>query len=335
LARRRSINAARPSKELFDELSDVIILNFFEKRMIVPTSADVTFVESKIDQWFQARIAIPEVYVPCSLSPWPAPSFSIGPVKFMHVQEFAEQERQRTGAIFDLTYEGMFKAMAQASASWIATVVVEKCMQKRAQEIANLSVDIALAGLQLVVPLDQSAQMSRLTARTIPSALQIVSRSNGQITMGSANQEPGLSMGQGTLGHFLQTRQVLVDAVSPRVTAFVRGTSAFPILEQAWADAAYWFHEALAEPLDTIAIPKFETAIEVLLRVESTSGSKTRVLKAIRAFFGLTKNQFINPQSQLTVEKFATGFVTDRSRILHEAHRQATATGAPPSTAKA
>src|SRR5258708_2187799 len=139
--------------------------------------------------------------------------------------------------MFDLTYEGMFKAMTQASASWIATVVVEKCMQKRAQEIGNLSVDIALAGLQLVVPLDHSAQMSRLTGRTIPSALQIVSRSNGQITMGSAHQEPGLSMGQGTLSHFLQTRQVLVDAVSPRVAAYVTGTSAFPILEQAWADA--------------------------------------------------------------------------------------------------
>jgi hypothetical protein len=55
----------------------------------------------------------------------------------------------------------------------------------------------------------------------------------------------------------------------------------------------------------------------ILRMVESTSGSKARVLKAIRAFYGLTKDQFINPQSQLTVEKFATGFVTDRSRILH------------------
>jgi hypothetical protein len=260
-------------KDVFDELGDIIILNFFEKRTMPPTAADVAFVESKINQWFQGKIATYEPYVPCSVSPWPAPCFSIGPVIFMHVQEFAEQERQRTSVpMFELTYEGMFKVMAQASATWVATVVVEKCTQKRAQEIANLSVDIALAGLQLVVPLDHSAHMSRLTARTIPSSLQLVSRCNGQ--MGSANQEPGLAMGEGTLHHFLNVRQALVDAVSPRVAAFVAGSSALPILDQAWADAAYWFHEALAEPLDTIAVPKLETAIEVLLRAESTSGSR-------------------------------------------------------------
>jgi hypothetical protein len=304
--------------DLFDELSDTIIFNFVDKRTIAPTAADVAFVESKINQWFQGKIATHELYIPCSLSPWPGPRFSIGPVTFMLGQEFADQERQRMSApMFDLTHEGMFKAMTQASATWIATVVVEKCMQKRAQEIANLSVDIALAGLQLVVPLDHSTRVSRLTARTIPSSLEFVSRCNGQISMGSANQEPGLVMGEGTLHHFLKTGQALLDSVGQRVTAYVTGISGLPVLEQAWADAAYWFHEALAEPLDTIAVPKLETAIEVLLRAENTSGSKTRVLKAIKAFYGLTKMQFINPQSQLTVEKFATGFVTDRSRILH------------------
>ncbi|MDG9696354.1 hypothetical protein QC281_40640, partial [Streptomyces sp. DH17] len=187
-------------KDLLDELSDIIIANFFEKRTTIPTAADAAFVESKIDQWFQAKIATHELYIPCSLSPWPAPTFSIGPVKFMHVHEFAAQERQSMSEpMYDLTYDGMFKAMERASASWIAVIQIEKCMQTRAQEIANLAVDVALAGVQLVVPLDHSARMSRLTARTLPSSSQTVSRSNGQISMGSANDEPGLAMGDGTL----------------------------------------------------------------------------------------------------------------------------------------
>jgi hypothetical protein len=236
---------------------------------------------------------------------------------FMHVQDFASCERQRTGELFDLTYSEMFAAMGRNSANWIATVVIDRCMESRAQEIANLSVDIALAGLQLVIPLDHSAQLSRLTARTIPSSLQSVSRCNGRITMRLSNQQAGLSMGDGALNHFLTTGKMLVDAIGNRVAAFIDGASAFPLLEQAWADAAYWFHEALAEPLDTIAVSKFETAIEVLLRAESTLGSKAIILKAIQAFYSLTGDQCINPQSQLTVEKFAIGLVTDRSRILH------------------
>jgi hypothetical protein len=64
-------------------------------------------------------------------------------------------------------------------------------------------------------------------------------------------------------------------------------------------------------------VPKLETSIEVLLRSESTKGSKARVIKAIEAVYGLKRTDFINPNSQTMVEQFAQGFVTDRSRILH------------------
>jgi hypothetical protein len=43
----------------------------------------------------------------------------------------------------------------------------------------------------------------------------------------------------------------LVDAIAPGVTAYVTGTSGLPVLKQGRADAAYWFHEALAEPVCT------------------------------------------------------------------------------------
>ncbi|SEN88289.1 hypothetical protein [Bradyrhizobium sp. OK095] len=304
-------------KDVFDELSDLIIFNFVEKRTVVPTITDLTFVEAELEKWFQGKVASHLLYIPCRLSPWPAPSFSVGPVTFVYVQEFAEHERKRTGAMFDITYGEMFKGMALHSATWIATVEVGGCMPNRAQERGNLAVDIAIAGIQLIVPLDHSAGMTRLTARSVPAALQTVTRSNGHTSTSVTNQEPGLSMGDGTFNHFLTSKQALLKAISPRVSAYVDGFGTFPVLEQAWADSAYWFHEALAEPLDTIAVPKLETAIEVLLRAESTSGSKSRVLKAIHAFYGLTKGQLINPKSQITVEKFATGFVTDRSRILH------------------
>lgn len=303
--------------DIFNELANIIISHFFEKRTIKPEIKDALLIEAEIWNWFQANISTYEFYIPCSISPWPAPSFSMGHVMFVHVQEFAEQERKNLGIMFDITYEQMFETMDHAYASWIAKVEVSGCMQKRAQEIANLSVDVALGGLQLVVPLQHSSRLSRLTGRASPSFVQVVSRSSGKISSGTANQAPGLTMGEGILAHFLKTAQPLVNGVGNRVTAFVVGASAFPFLEQAWADAAYWFHEALAEPLDTIAVPKLETAIEVLLRAENNARCKAKVLKAISAFYGLTKDQPINPHSQLTVEKFATGFVTDRSRILH------------------
>jgi hypothetical protein len=35
-------------------------------------------------------------------------------------------------------------------------------------------------------------------------------------------------------------------------------------------------------------------------------GTKARLLKAIRVFYGQSPGEFINPHSQITVEKFAT-----------------------------
>jgi hypothetical protein len=69
------------------------------------------------------------------------------------------------------------------------------------------------------------------------------------------------------------------------VRSFTSGTFRLPLLEQAWCDAAYWLHEALAEQIDAIAIAKLETALEVLLRAENNSGSNQRLLAILKTFF--------------------------------------------------
>ena len=69
--------------------------------------------------------------------------------------------------------------------------------------------------------------------------------------------------------------------------------------------------------IDTIAIAKLETALEVLLRAESTRGSQQRILEILSAFFDLGPDDPIAPGSLLSAQQFAKNVVTDRSRILH------------------
>ena len=299
-----------------NQLIDVVISSYSPKATMQP--ADVDFIEQKMADWLQKQIAVHEFYIPCFLAPWPAPAFSIGPVRFTHVQEFAAAAKVETGAMFDVTFGDVFQHMGRVGANWIATVQVDCCTKERAQEIANLAADIALGGLQLCISEDGAQHMARMTGRTMPVFHHAVSRSNGQLSSASTNSQPGLAFGPYFLDRRLAEARPVLDSIGARVRTFVTGGGG-PIseLEQAWADAAYWFHEGLAEPLDTIAVPKLETALEVLLRSESTSGSKARVLKAIRAFHGKEPGDFINPQSQVTVEQFAKGFVRDRSRVLH------------------
>jgi len=100
------------------------------------------------------------------------------------------------------------------------------------------------------------------------------------------------------------------------LTAYVHAEGAFPTLNEAWCNAAYWYHEALAEPLDTVAVAKLETAIEVLMRAESMKGSKRRLLEAFKTFLGLSDSDLV-AENGPTVDELVAAITTARSRILH------------------
>jgi hypothetical protein len=304
-------------EDVSNEVFVILIQNFLGHKASEITAADLTLVEHGIEQWFAANSGSHHLYIPCILTPRPAPMFQIGPILFTFIDDFVEHLPKDNQAVFDLTYGGMLKEMASQRAGWMAEVAVDRCMRKRAEELAELSVDLAITALQIVIHPDQSRHMSRMTARTVPRYRFGLSEGGGMVSPTVTNQEPGLALGPGTFEHYLQEADALMKAAGAQILAFLTGSSALPILAGAWADAAYWCHEGLAEPLDTIAVPKLETAIEVLLRSESSSGSQKRVTEAIQVFYGLAPDQLINPTSQVTVKQFAKDLVRDRSRILH------------------
>jgi hypothetical protein len=304
-------------EDVSNEVFLILIQNFLDRKASEITTADVSFVELAIEEWFAANSGSHHLYIPCILTPRPAPTFQIGPVLFTFIDDFVERLPKDSQAVFDLTYGGMLKEMASQRAGWMAEVDVDRCMRKRAEELADLSIDLAITAIQIVIHPDQSRHMSRMTARTVPRYRFGLSEGGDTISPTLTNQAPGLALGAGTLEHYLKESNELIEAAGAQILPFLSGRGALPILAGAWADAAYWYHEGLAEPLDTIAVPELETAIEVLLRSESSSRGEKRVLQAIRTFYGLEPGDFVSPTSQVTVKQFAKDLVCDRSRILH------------------
>ena len=85
----------------------------------------------------------------------------------------------------------------------------------------------------------------------------------------------------------------------------------------AWCNSAFWFHEALAEPLATVAIAKLETSIENLFGAGNPAESTSRILQALEGVFALKANDPIALGSSIKVRDFVKDVVTSRSRILH------------------
>jgi hypothetical protein len=215
-------------------------------------------------------------------------------------------------------FDKMLELMKSERAHWLAQISVEGCDQGRGEEIGALAADLAIVTLQLALPTAWNTRnMSRLDARRGGANSQTLSRTATTDCGGYSTHDAGLSIGHGTMQDILRTCTPLVDAVGRCVTAFAKGLFTFPRLEQAWCDAAYWYHEALAERIDSIAIVKLETSLEVLLRSTKNKGSEARILSVLEAFFGLMPKDPVVAGSPTTAKNFAKSVVEDRSRVLH------------------
>jgi hypothetical protein len=280
---------------------------------------EVATIHVQLEEWFNQRSKSRQVFIPCAISPGEAPRFSIGPVDFVYRtevtgSEFYPADRAEARRAFD----DMLLEMEKTRVHWLACVWVEYCDRDRGEETAALAADLALAGLQLILPLFYyTREMGRLDTRRGEAHTHSISLSDGTYYSRSTVRDARLLIGAGTLADALARSTQWVDAIGSCVTSFVTGKFRLPNLELAWCDAAYWLHEALAEPRDAIAYAKLETALEVLARAESTSGSQTRIELILDAFYSLSPTDKLTPESKMTARQFAKEIVRDRSRILH------------------
>ncbi len=311
-------------------IADQVISLFGASSPTVDDAAVRTF-EANIGAWWNGVTGPRRHLIPCTVVPGAAADVVVGPVTFVHASRIVghplglEQDHFLT----DLALQNIGRALAERAAAWIAIVEIAGCHPSRSSEIADLSVDVALTALQLIVPLTHSRDMARLTARTAPPWRGNLTITDTEISPGVENNQPGLGLLAADFGTMVSSGQPVLDAAGRRLAGFVTGKGALDCINQAWCDAAYWFHEGLAEPLDTVAVAKLETAVEVLLRAESSKGSGKRMRQAIEAVTGLAAKDPIAPGSLVTVAEFAKGLVGARSQVLHGTFSTLTAELAP------
>jgi hypothetical protein len=277
-----------------------------------------TDIENAVASWFNASAVARTHYVPCSIVADQAQSFDVGPVSFVHANAFgAHPRRPPYDELAEVTLGPLFQAMRERASTWIAIVEVDGCHPDRSSELADLAVDVALGSLQLVVPVDYGRPIARITARTAPPWRGNLYLAQGQVHAGIMNMEAGHGLSAAAFDQMIADAKQLLDSGGTSIAAFLTGQGSLTKLRQAWCDGVYWFHEALAESLATLATTKFETAIEALLRAESSPKSEARMRDAIKALTGLGPKEFMPGSTTLTVEKFAKELVGARSRVLH------------------
>jgi hypothetical protein len=303
---------------LVEALESITISIFADRsaRLVVPD--DLGLLEKNLAQWFADQAIQRWHFIPCAVIPDRAVPFAVGPVSFFHIQDFLKRKNvQMENPEEHHLYGQLFKAMRERFATWIGEVNIDGCDEVRSLQTANLSIDVTLVALQMTVPLYYSRKMARITGRTMPPWTGDIWESATGMHTSSNRCDPGLGFSSSALEADLLRERLLIEAVGRRVEAYIRGNAKLPNLEQRWCDGAYWLHEGLAEPLDSIAVAKLETALEVVLGAQNTKGSSSRLHQAFQSFYGRSSKQPIADDSFTTVEQFVRSIVGARSRILH------------------
>ena len=302
-----------------DEFFELLVSSYLGRDPRTITLEDVIVVEDHLSAWFAGRADTRIVFVPCVISPWTSPRFSIGSINFIFIDDVAKSEYNAMANVsWDPDLDKLAAEMRKERAYWLAVIEVQGCDRDRSQEVAELGVDIGIVAFQLAQPYMGTKNMSRLAARRGPGTkLTLSVADGGETNVGNSRLEAGLSIGRGDLEQIVRESAPLMTSIGNRVRAFTGGSFRLPKLERAWCDAAYWLHEGLAEPMDSIAVTKLETAIEVLLRAVNSSGSQSRIISAMDTFYNLKPEDPITPDSSVTTKAFAKRFVDDRSRVLH------------------
>jgi len=283
------------------------VLNRFGETVAPAVDADdVAALEADLRTWFDG-VAIPRThYVPCAVIAERVAPFDIGPITFVHASELAMHPRCLVAPeLTEVTLDPIYRSLRERAATWVAILEVSGCDPAQSSERADLAVDVALAAIQLVIPPAYGRPISRVTGRTAPPWRGNLSIANGHVSFGIENKEAGHGLSGLAFEQMLGDASALLASAGNSIDAFLTGRGQLATLRQAWCDGAYWFHEALAEPLCTVASTKFETAVEALLRAESTPGSEARIRTAVKALTGLEPKTFLPGSSTLTVEKFA------------------------------
>ena len=322
----------RASNATLTKFLSALIASLWKGRDNKPLEdSDFDAFDAAVERWYSQLAQAHLHAIPCILTTYHAPPFAVGPVHFYCWSDFPTERffiagekspqnaaEEKSKSDLDDFHFGNLREMArERNATWAAVVEIHGRAKDDSISIADIAVDIALSALQIAAPGLDVKNISRASARVPLLWRADVLECDGQIQAGTTNCSPALCISPEVFAEVVELKVNQSLAVMGRRLADYLGlTSSLPLLNESWCNAAYWFHEAVAETLDTVAVVKLETAIEVLFRAENMSGSKSRIAQSFDVVFGLTSTDSI-PGSNLTVNDFILNITTARSRIVH------------------
>ncbi len=284
------------------------IINFLAEN----NGAPLADLQKRIDDSVSKLCVTGIFYEGCFIIPYEAETFNIGPVQFSNTNLF-QDEMLRKGVKFGI--DDYIEHLKNHDAVWVAGIKLTDVSPNKGDIISKISIDLALASIQLLFRANHEGMRRLSSLNPLHDIVTFGLCDDGRVLGRLTRNTPGFPYTGPWFTNVLNEKDFLFKSFGERIR--VLSNKEKNNLDISWCDALYWFHEGIAESIDAIAVTKLETSLEILLCSESSSGSKSKILKALKFFFSKEENDPINQDTDLTLGDLAKNLVRDRSRILH------------------
>ena len=98
------------------------VIEEWRKKVGAPAQpTDLISLKARIEAWFSLVAVARQHLIPCAILPYPAATFSVGAIRFMHVRAFDPVEfGVPVGSDPDIYFGTLFTSMRERAAGWIA-----------------------------------------------------------------------------------------------------------------------------------------------------------------------------------------------------------------------
>lgn len=251
-------------------------------------------------------------FIPCNILEGISDDFHIGPVTFVHKTSKTLKNNKN---IKSESFKKFLKHLKKNNTHWVAIVPTQPTEAAHSITLANTAVDLAISSLQLCIHHLNCQHMGRTMRGLRPTTSNQLFTTGEEETPSYFDGHPFYSyrLYSHDLVETLESNREILEPAGYLIKKFLEGSEDRVV--QGCIDSLYWYHEAICENIDTIAIAKHEISAEILYPEGNPRGSQRRITEAI--FSQLNLNQAQKDEYASELNNHIKKIITARSKILH------------------
>jgi len=256
--------------------------------------------------------------IPCYIFFNDTPSFSVGPVRFIRLQDWCDN--LSLSPMDKITAEPGIRLLSEFNV--MAEIDITANEAQRSYERACAAIDTVLTVFTMLFGSDTVHRVGRNTGYLKQNEYSTWEKEtpSAQPRCGIHGHGRGILVVTKDIPSYLEKWKSVLDSAGGCIRSFVENvTSQLPTksLDTRWVEAVYWYGQACKSQYPGVSLAMLEVAMAVLTQARQSTVAYGRLVDLGKRWLNRHPNDQLFPLYRQTYEEFVAEFERVRAEVLH------------------